>query len=264
LHVTNWILGQDNLLKRSHVKESFRHLDLHPSDRVLEIGSSALYYAGEIAKRVRQCVALDYFEGFEEQARDRRFPPSLVQVRADAHSLPFRDAEFDKVFISEVFPVLREPQRCAAEAFRVLKRGGKVVTVHGDVFHDMRDVFEEPRGRQLVRIAHERWGTPTSYDEFREMYFSVHGTNPRFFEDRDTVVRNLLTDAGFSDLELSWGFGRAARLFYCRLLLRALARTGKPVLGRGQALYLPYVRLLEARARGETGGLTLYCSARKH
>jgi len=262
-NLLNWLLGQDNLLKRSHAKETFRHLDLRPTDRVLEIGASALFYAGEIAKRVERCVALDYFKGFERQARDRRFPASLDLVRADAHSLPFKDGEFDKVFISEVFPVLRRPERCAAEAFRVLKNGGKVVTVHGDVFREMREVFNEAAGQELARIAHERWGTPTSYEDFHRMYFSIHGTNPHFFDDRDATVRSLLTDAGFVNLETSWSFRREARLFYCRLLLRALARSGKPVLGRGQVRYLPYIRYLETRSSGETRGLTMYCSAWK-
>jgi SAM-dependent methyltransferase len=260
---TRWILGQDNLMKRFHVRETFRHLNLRSADEVLEVGASALYYAGEIAKRVRRCVAVDYFKGFELQLRDRRFPASLELVRADAHGLPFRDESFDKVFLSEIFPVLASPDRCIAEAYRVLKPGGRVITVHGNVYKDMAEVFQEPSARRLVRLANSRWGTPTSFDGFAAMYFSLHKTNPDFFKDRDAYVRGLLAGSGFDRLEMTWAMGRAARLQYCRLLLRALARTGKPVLGQGQVLHLPHLRFLESLSPAASDGFTLICSATK-
>lgn len=263
LVLESWLLGQDNLIKRLHVAETFRHIDPQPQDELLEIGASALYYAGELARRVRRCVAVDHFEGFERQLSERRFPRSLEAVRADAHTLPFRDATFDKVFASELFPVLQDPARCVAEIFRVLRPGGRVVTVHGNVFAEMEKLMNEAEGRQLVQAAHARWGTPTDYASFSSLYFATHGTNRDFFRDRNGTVQGLLRQAGFQIVACSWSMGRAAQKYYCMLLLRALVATGRPVLGRGQVLHLPYLKLLERRDPAGEDGLTLLCSARK-
>jgi ubiquinone/menaquinone biosynthesis C-methylase UbiE len=259
----DWVLGQDNLLKRMHVEDTFRHIDPQPKDHLLEIGAAGLYYAGELAKQVKRCVALDYFAGFERQLDERRFPPSLQLVRADAHCLPFRGDEFDKVFVSELFSVLTAPDRCAAEILRVLKPGGRVTTVHGNVFFDMREVMQEAASRRLLRLAKHRWGAPDDFRAFTNQFFSTHGTNPGFFEDRNGTIRALLERAGFRDLRMTWSVGKSARLFYCRLLLRALAKTGRPVLGAGQVLYLPYLKTLERRDPASSDGLTLICSATK-
>jgi SAM-dependent methyltransferase len=50
-----------------------------------------------------------------------------TDVAADAHHLPFADASFDAVVSFNTFEHLAEPDRAAAEIFRVLKPGGRVV-----------------------------------------------------------------------------------------------------------------------------------------
>lgn len=258
-----WVLGQDNLLKRAHVREAFRHMELEPEDHVLEVGAGGLFYAGEIARQVRSVVAMDQSETVGQPLKHLRFPPRLIVVRADAHALPFADARFDKVFISEVFPVLADPLACAREVFRVLKPGGKVISVHGDIFRGMQSVFEWRVSQVLIRRAQARWGTPTTYAEFQEHYLALHGTKAAFFEDRDRFVDDLLTRSGFVDLTFSWAVRRRSQLLYCFLLLLRMYHTGRPVLGRGQVLFLPLLKCFEVLDWEEAGGLTLFCSARK-
>ena len=48
----SWKIGQDNLLKRMHVEETFRNLALTGEEDVLEIGPGGLQYTGEIAKKL--------------------------------------------------------------------------------------------------------------------------------------------------------------------------------------------------------------------
>jgi SAM-dependent methyltransferase len=50
-----------------------------------------------------------------------------TDVVGDAHALPFRADVFDRVFAFNVFEHLREPKRAAAEIWRVLKPGGRVI-----------------------------------------------------------------------------------------------------------------------------------------
>jgi ubiquinone/menaquinone biosynthesis C-methylase UbiE len=257
------VLGQDNLLKRLQVDETFHHLDLSPDEDVLEVGASAMYYSGEIARRVRRMVALDYFDGFVEQLQHRRFPSNLEAVQGDAQELPFPDESFDKVFISEVFPVLPDPQKAATEAWRVLRPGGKLVTVHGNRFKEMKNVFAEAETRPYIERAHQRWGSPSDAENFEREYYGVHGTNPEFFRDRDAYVDGLLLEAGFARLEKNWLVGIPAQRYYCRLLLKQMARTGKPVLGRGQVLHLRRMRQLGGHMPTDRLGLTYVCSGWK-
>ena len=77
-------------------------------DFVLHIG------AGGSAQPYPNCIE------FERQ------PFCHTDVVGDAHSLPFRDNSFDRVFAFNVFEHLAEPQKAAAEILRVLKPGGSV------------------------------------------------------------------------------------------------------------------------------------------
>jgi SAM-dependent methyltransferase len=50
-----------------------------------------------------------------------------TDVAADAHCLPFSDASFDAVVSFNTFEHLHDPDRAAAEIFRVLKPGGRLL-----------------------------------------------------------------------------------------------------------------------------------------
>jgi ubiquinone/menaquinone biosynthesis C-methylase UbiE len=258
-----WILGQDNLIKRAHVRETMRLLDLRPTDHVLEVGAGGLAYAAEMARRVAWLVAIDYAPAVGAPLGALRFPDNLDVVRGDAQKLPFADASFDKVFISEVFPVLDDAGSCVREISRVLRPGGLVVAVHGDMFREMEEVFSWRISQPLLRRAAKRFNAPADYESFRRTYLALHGTRSAFFEDRDGFVRKIIAASGFEQLRCSWRFRRRARLLYCFLLLNAMAGTGRPLLGRGQSLFLPLVHFFDWLDRDSAGGLTIFCAATK-
>jgi SAM-dependent methyltransferase len=52
-----------------------------------------------------------------------------VDIVADAHVLPYRDGCVDAIFCEAVIEHLSEPQRAVQEFYRVLKKGGKVLSV---------------------------------------------------------------------------------------------------------------------------------------
>ena len=52
-----------------------------------------------------------------------------VDIVADAHLLPYRDACVDAIFCEAVIEHLSEPQQAVQEFYRVLKEGGKVLSV---------------------------------------------------------------------------------------------------------------------------------------
>lgn len=85
-----------------------RDLFADPARDVLNIG------AGSTPERFPRCVEMEYTV-FRH-----------TSVVGDAHHLPFRSNSFDVVVSLNTFEHLRDPQRAAAEIYRVLRPGGEV------------------------------------------------------------------------------------------------------------------------------------------
>jgi ubiquinone/menaquinone biosynthesis C-methylase UbiE len=149
-------------------------------DRVLDVATGAGYVAGAAAKRGAEAVGIDFSEAQVQLARERY--PEVRFERGDAEALPFADETFDAVVNSFGMCHLPHPDRALREAFRVLKRGG--------------------------RIAFTVWDTPDRAVVFGAVYAAVraHGTmdvglpsGPNFFlfSDPEQSARSLL-EAGFA------------------------------------------------------------------
>ncbi len=108
-------------------------LDIHPADRVLEIG----FGAGLSIKRVARLATdgfvagIDYSEHMVAQASQRNrtaIRAGRVALRqGDAAALPYADSEFDKAFCVGLIYYLPDPAAALREARRVLKPGGTFV-----------------------------------------------------------------------------------------------------------------------------------------
>jgi ubiquinone/menaquinone biosynthesis C-methylase UbiE/uncharacterized protein YbaR (Trm112 family) len=75
---------------------------------------------------------VDYSRGMIEQCRRRLARHEGHRVRlvlADAHALPFRDREFDRVFHVGGIATYRDPRRALAEMARVARPGTPIVVV---------------------------------------------------------------------------------------------------------------------------------------
>lgn len=259
--LSEWWYGQDNLLKRAHVKDSFRLLDLTGREDVLEIGPGGLQYAFEIAKRAKRIVALDHYDGIENMSEVYRLPPNLVPVKGDAHALPFEDHSFDVVFLSEVLPVLPDAIQCLREIYRVLRPGGHLVTVNGSAHTQMREIWSEPRVQENLRKAQERFSVAKDADAFLESFFDLHGTSRTFHADRDGFIISHLEQVGFERVESTWRLGIEAQRFYCRLMIEEMAKTGTPTLGKGQVRHLRRLLALDTHDPAKPGGFTMFTIA---
>ena len=83
-------------------------------EEILQSGEGLTLHlgAGATANRQPNCVEFEH-KVFRH-----------TDVVGDAHSLPFRDNVFDRVFAFNVFEHLRDPRSAAGEIHRVLKPGG--------------------------------------------------------------------------------------------------------------------------------------------
>jgi SAM-dependent methyltransferase len=120
--------------------ELFRILDalpLPPGGSVLDVPCGNGFYAHRLADRpvCGRLVAVDACDEYLRQARERVGEKGAVQ-KADAYRLPFADGAFDLVWSAQSLITL-DPAPAVREMFRVVKPGGAVAILEGDVFHNV-------------------------------------------------------------------------------------------------------------------------------
>ena len=90
---------------------------------VLDVGCGPGYVAAAAAERGATSRGLDFSREMVAIAQQRF--PDIEFREGDAQNLPFSDATFDRVLANFALLHLPDPERACAEAFRVLKDGGK-------------------------------------------------------------------------------------------------------------------------------------------
>lgn len=99
--------------------------------RVLEVGVGTGANLRYYTPAVTEVVGIEPVESMLNTARERlqKSPPAFrwQLQQADARALPFADASFDSVVAILVFCTIPDPEKAAAEAFRVLRPGGRLV-----------------------------------------------------------------------------------------------------------------------------------------
>lgn len=93
--------------------------------------------------------------------RARRMAPTAHLVRARAGNLPWRDASFDRIFCVNALHHFADRARFFAEARRVLRPGGGLLTIGKDPHTDrdewwVYEYFEETRSIDRERFARVR------------------------------------------------------------------------------------------------------------
>lgn len=99
------------------------YMELHDGERVFDCGCGMGFYLMAMGKlRKLNLVGLDGDVERLHWAQRERVPASLTN--GNIFQLPFADATFDKVLMSEVLEHLSDDRRGLQEIFRVLKPGG--------------------------------------------------------------------------------------------------------------------------------------------
>lgn len=92
--------------------------------RALDVATGAGYVAGAAARRGADVTGIDFSAPQVRMARERY--PGVRFEQADAEALPFEPDTFDAVVNAFGMCHLSNPDVALREAFRVLKRGGRV------------------------------------------------------------------------------------------------------------------------------------------
>ena len=113
---------------RSVAREFLGWLDAPPGRDWLDVGCGTGALTQAVAERCapRRLAAVDPSAGFLDFARSHLRSGGVDLQQADAQSLPFAEAEFDRVVSGLVLNFVPDQQRAAAEMARVARPGGEV------------------------------------------------------------------------------------------------------------------------------------------
>ncbi len=152
--------------------------------RLLDVACGPGYVAGAAAERGAKAVGVDFAPSMVSEAK-RNFPRTEFQA-GDAEALHFKADSFDVVVCAFGLGHLPEPDKAVAEAFRVLRRGG--------------------------RYAFSWWCSPDKHEFFALVMGAVkaHGNlevalppaPPMFRFSDPTECKRALSSAGFVDAEV--------------------------------------------------------------
>jgi ubiquinone/menaquinone biosynthesis C-methylase UbiE len=122
---------QHQIMVESYLAE----LNPQPGARIVEIGCGS----GAIARMIAAWPGVGKVAGFDpspilvERARHLSADASNVSFEAaDGRDLPVPDASFDAAVLHRVLSHAPAPEELLAEAFRVLRPGGRMVVFDGD------------------------------------------------------------------------------------------------------------------------------------
>jgi len=108
------------------------YLDIRGGERILDCGCGLGYLLQILSRLYGQSgpqmgISLHGMDPDEKSldfAREMLRSHQIHFLRGDATSLPYADASFDKVIMSQVLEHIRDDQRALCEVYRVLKAGG--------------------------------------------------------------------------------------------------------------------------------------------
>jgi len=115
---------------RRRVVEIVNKLDIRSGEKILDCGCGEGFYLMVLSELYPECdlVGLDHDYLILGRAREWLRDRDKIQwVSADIYTIPFPDAFFDKIILSEVLEHVRDDYRALLEVKRVLKPGGKLL-----------------------------------------------------------------------------------------------------------------------------------------
>ena len=142
-------------------------LALQAGERVADVGSGPGLLAAEMATQVGpagRVVGLDLSDPMLALSRQRRAglatSTCLSFLKADAVRLPFGDGSFDVAVSTQVYEYVADVAAALAEAYRVLRPGGRVVVLDTDWDSIVWAAGDQARMRRLLAAWADRFADP--------------------------------------------------------------------------------------------------------
>ena len=148
-------------------------LALLPPLVVADLGAGEGTFSQLLARRAKKVIAVDNSEKMVEYGSElarKHGVQNLEYRKGDLEDVPLRDASVDLAFFSQSLHHAQHPERAVAEAWRILKPGGRIVVL------------------DLVRH---------NYEEARELYADL------WLGFTEVEALRFLRQAGFKNIETS-------------------------------------------------------------
>jgi len=174
-----------------------RAASVRKGERVLDVGCGTGVLEQSLSASRGDVVGLDLTEEMLRLAQGKRIPSLDSLYVGDAENLPFRDDSFDVVLSCYVVKYCNAPL-LAAEAARVLRRGGRLV------LYD----FSSPRGVYAPFLAFYVYGVLRIFGAVLRL---VDADSAFTYEALPSVIQTRLWDETFEEILRSAGFRDVGR-----------------------------------------------------
>ena len=144
-----------------------------PPMTIADLGAGDGDLSQMLARRAKRVIAIDNSEKMVEYGSARAESQGIKNLefrKGDIEDVPIRDGSVDLAFFSQALHHAQHPERAVAEAYRIVKPGGRIVVL------------------DLMRH---------SYEEAREMYADL------WLGFTEVDVARYLMQAGFKEVETS-------------------------------------------------------------
>lgn len=148
-------------------------LTLMPPMVIADLGAGEGTFSQLLARRSKKVIAVDNSEKMVEYGQELAAKHGLKNLeyrKGDLEDVPIRDGAVDLAFFSQALHHAQHPDRAVAEAWRILKPGGRIVVL------------------DLLRHT---------YEEARELYADL------WLGFTEVEVTRFLRQAGFKNIETS-------------------------------------------------------------
>ena len=148
-------------------------LTLMPPMVIADLGAGEGIFSQLLARRSKKVIAIDNSEKMVEYGRELAAKHGLKNLeyrKGDLEDVPIKDEVVDLAFFSQSLHHAQHPERAVAEAWRILKPGGRIVVL------------------DLVRH---------NYEEARELYADL------WLGFTEVDVTRFVRQAGFKNIETS-------------------------------------------------------------
>lgn len=148
-------------------------LTLMPPMVIADLGAGEGTFSQMLARRSKKVIAVDNSEKMVEYGRELAHKHGIKNLeyrKGDLEDVPIKDGTVDLAFFSQALHHAQHPERAVAEAWRILKPGGRIVV--------------------LDLLRH-------NYEEARELYADL------WLGFTEVEVTRFLRQAGFKNIETS-------------------------------------------------------------
>ena len=139
-------------------------LELHPGERMLDVGVGPGLLAFDLAATVGEkgwVAGVDFSAAMVEMTRKRCADFAWTDFReADATKLPFEDQSFDAVASTQVYEYVPDIGAALAEAYRVLRPGGRLLILDTDWDSIVWNTSDRARMRRVMDAWDEHLHDP--------------------------------------------------------------------------------------------------------